>query len=102
TMVTFDVFVRPTLLKLLHLPENIQTAQAITGEDIRSDGRRSYLRVKLSRENGRLVAHSTGTQSSGALMSMVLADALLIVPEDVKLVPAGTEMTVRLLRREVL
>lgn len=101
-MVTFDVFVRPTMLKLQHQPETLQTAQAIIAEDIPSDGRRSYLRVKLSREAGRLIAYSTGTQSSGALMSMVLADALLIVPEDVKLVSAGTEMTVRLLRYEIL
>src|SRR6185503_21209961 len=82
-MVTFDIFVRPTLLKLGGRPDNSRTTSAILGEDLRSDGRRSYLRVKLSRENGHLVAYMTGTQSSGALTSMVAADGLLIVPEDV-------------------
>lgn len=100
-IVTFDVFVRPALLKLLHLPDTLMTDVATTTEDIESDGRRSYLRVILKRENGRLSAALTGTQSSGALMSMVLADGLLIVPEGVKFVPAGTELTVRLLRYPV-
>jgi molybdopterin molybdotransferase len=97
-MITFEVFVRPALLKLLHRSDDSQIASAITAEDIHSDGRRSYLRVTLTREDGQLKAHTTGTQSSGALLSMVLADALLIVPEDVTFVPAGSRLPVRLLR----
>jgi molybdopterin molybdotransferase len=97
-MVTFDVFARPALLKMSQRPDTFNTVKAVTAESIQSDGRRSYLRVKLERENGQLVARLTGTQSSGALMSMVLADGLLIVPEDVTSVPAGTELPVRLLR----
>jgi molybdopterin molybdotransferase len=97
-MVTFDVFVRPVLLKLGSRPDVSRSITAILGEDIRSDGRRSYLRVKLSHENGHYVAHMTGTQSSGALTSMVLADGLLIVPENVTEAAAGTEYPVRLLR----
>ncbi len=57
---------------------------AVVGEDIESDGRRSYLRVTLSEQDGDWIAHLTGTQSSGALLSMVLADGLLIVPEGMK------------------
>lgn len=98
-MVTFDVFVRPALLKLLHRTDDAETITAVTGEDMRSDGRRSYIRVRLENENGQVIARTTGTQSSGALMSMVLADGLLIIPEDVTFVPAGTELPVRLLRR---
>lgn len=98
-MVTFDVFVRPALLKLLHRTDDAETITAVTDEDMRSDGRRSYIRVRLENENGQVIARTTGTQSSGALMSMVLADGLLIIPEDVTFVPAGTELPVRLLRR---
>jgi molybdopterin molybdotransferase len=97
-MVTFDVFVRPVLLKLSGQPDAWPTAKALAGEDIPSDGRRSYIRVKLARENGHFVATTTGTQSSGALTSMVLADGLLIIPEGVKHVPAGMELEVRLLK----
>lgn len=97
-MVTFDVIVRPALLKMLGQRDTTPLVHAITAEPIESDGRRSYLRVTLERRGGQLVARLTGTQSSGALMSMVLADGLLIVPEGERFVPAGTELAVRLLR----
>jgi molybdopterin molybdotransferase len=97
-MVTFEVFVRPVLLTLTGRPDRVMMTMATVGEDIHSDGRRSYLRVKLARDNGRLVARLTGTQSSGALMSLVLADGLLIVPENVTQVRAGEQLQVRLLR----
>ncbi|MBL8153862.1 MAG: molybdopterin molybdotransferase MoeA [Anaerolineae bacterium] len=96
-MVTFDVFVRPMLLRMGQRPETIHTITASVGEDIPSDGRRSYLRVKLSNQTGRWVATLTGTQSSGALSSMVQADGLLIIPEGHTQVNKGTELTVRLL-----
>jgi molybdopterin molybdotransferase len=97
-MVTFDIFVRPALYRLGNRPDQTPTVNVITGEDIRSDGRRSYLRVKLADENGQLTARLTGSQSSGVLTSMVEADGLLIVPENMTLVPAGTSLPVRLLR----
>lgn len=97
-MVTFDVFVRPMLLRLSQRPDAVPTVRARISEPLESDGRRSYLRVTLGYENGRIVATTTGTQSSGALTSMVLADGLLIVPEGVTRVEPGTELEVRLLR----
>jgi molybdopterin molybdotransferase len=98
-MVTFDVLVRPALLKLAGKANDAPFVEVVVGEDIRSDGRRSYLRVKLRREQGQLIARTTGTQSSGALLSMVLADGLLIVPEDVTEVHTGSVLPVRLFRR---
>lgn len=97
-MVTFDVCVRPALFKMTGRVDEPETAIAVTEEDFTSDGRRSYLRVTLRRDGGRLLAKLTGTQSSAALFSMVLADGLLIVPEGVTQVQAGEEFTVRLLR----
>jgi len=70
----------------------------VLGEDVRSDGRRSYMRVTLALSGGTVIARLTGTQSSGALSSMVAADGLLIVPEGQTEVKAGTPMTVWLLR----
>ena len=97
-MVTFDIFVRPALFKLGNRPDNAQIVTAILKEGLHSDGRRSYLRVKLTHENGQYIARMTGTQSSGALTSMILADGLLIVPEDVTEAHAGDSFQVRLLR----
>jgi molybdopterin molybdotransferase len=97
-MITFEVFVRPSLAKMARLPHHTKSDKAVTTHDMKSDGRRSYDRVTLVRDNGKLIATSTGTQSSGALMSMVLADGLLIIPENMTFVPAGTELSVILLR----
>ncbi len=97
-MVTFDIFVRPALLRLRGGDERVPYVQAIVGEDLHSDGRRTYLRVTLRHEHGVWVATTTGNQSSGALTSMMLADGLLIVPEDMGTIPAGTALPVRLLR----
>jgi molybdopterin molybdotransferase len=97
-MVTFDVFVRPTLLKLGQQLDNATIIEAMVDEDMHSDGRRSYIRVKLKHDRDGWVARTTGTQSSGALSSMMLADGLMIIPEDVEFLPAGTKLPIRLLR----
>jgi molybdopterin molybdotransferase len=97
-MVTFEVFVRPALLRLAHLPDPNRTVQAELADDLTSDGRRSYLRVRLTRQENRWRAHLTGNQSSGVLTSMVKADGLLIVPENITQVQAGTILPVRLLK----
>lgn len=98
TMVTFEVLVRPALLKMAGREAEQRTIQAVCDEDIKSDSRRDFIRVKLTQKEGVYHASTTGTQSSGALMSMVLADGLMIVPEDVTHVKAGTTLTVRLLK----
>lgn len=97
-MVTFDVFVRPVLLKLSGRTDQPHTVMAALGERLTSDGRRSYIRVTLQRTADRWVAHSTGTQSSGAISSMVKADGLLILPEGVTDAAEGDVFQVRVLR----
>lgn len=99
TMVTFEVLVKPALAKIAGRPFQRETVKAITAGPLKSDGRRSYNRVILSQENGRILAGTTGIQSSGALMSMVKADGLAIIPEGTIDVPAGSELNVILLRR---
>ena len=47
--------------------------------------------------DGTLLAHSTGNQSSGVLLSMVPADGLLVVPAQADGLPAGATATVQLL-----
>lgn len=88
--VTFEVFVRPVMLRLSGRPYALPTFPVILGEDVHSDGRRSYIRVTLHEKYGPTpVALTTGTQSSGALTSMVYADGLLIIPEGVTHARAG-------------
>ncbi|MEP7285897.1 MAG: gephyrin-like molybdotransferase Glp [Chloroflexota bacterium] len=94
-MVSFDVFARPAILKLAGRSLQMATIEAELAEPLHSDGRRSYIRVTLERIEGRLVAHSTGNQSSGVLTSLVSADGLLIIPDGMTEVPAGTRLPVR-------
>ena len=97
-MVTCELAVKPAVLAMQGRTDMTLTIRAVAGEDIKSDGRRSYLRCSLTQTDGRWIAHLTRMQSSGALYSLVEADGLLIVPEDVKDVAAGTSVEVRLLR----
>ena len=96
--VTFDVMVRPVLLRMGHRGETMLSGTALVSEAMRSDGRRSFIRVTLQREGDDWIASETGTQSSGALMSLVMADALMIIPEDVRTVEAGTRLRVKWLK----
>jgi len=99
-MVTFDIFVRPALRKAAGAdPYAVPLATAVLDEDVRLDGRRTYLRVTLGERDGALIARTTGTQSSGALMSLVLADGLLIIPEGRTEARVGDTFPVRLLRQ---
>ena len=98
TMVTFEVIVRPALAKIAGRAHKRRTVKATLASEMRSDGRRTYARVTLKREGDRLIARSTGIQSSGALMSMVLADGLAVMPEEVRRIPAGESLDVLPLR----
>ena len=99
-MVTFELFVRPALLRLgghARLQRPIVWARA--DAPIANPGRRrGYLRVTLSvGEDSGYRARLTGDQSSGILRSMVAADGLAVVPGDTT-VEAGGTVPVILLR----
>jgi molybdopterin molybdotransferase len=98
--VGFEVFVHPTLGRLGGLSDGGRRVIRVRCEqEILSDGRESYLRaiVRPDGENGVYTARLTGHQGSGNLLSLVQADALLIVPAGVKCVPAGQEVNAWLL-----
>jgi molybdopterin molybdotransferase len=96
--VGFEVFVRAVLEKLSGQLDRIRlTVKVRCGEEIESDGRESYLRAKIHSENGIPVATLTGHQGSGNLLSLVQADALLIIPTGVKCVPVSQEVEAILL-----
>jgi molybdopterin molybdotransferase len=93
-MVSFERFARPAILKLagqrdLHRP----TVKVVLSESITSDGRESYIRAIVRRDGEGYEAATTGSQGSHILTSMARANALLLVPEGVKEVPAGTTLT---------
>jgi molybdopterin molybdotransferase len=96
--VGFEVFVRPVLGRLSGHSDGTRLRVRVRCEaEIESDGRESYLRAKIRTENGIQTAALTGHQGSGNLLSLVQADALLIIPAGVKCVPAGQEVEALLL-----
>jgi molybdopterin molybdotransferase len=98
-MVTFELFVRPALLKMTgrrRLSRPRVRARAL--EPVPNPGsRRGYLRVHLEATPQGLGARLTGEQGSAILRSMVAADGLAVVPPDT-VVPAGGELEVIQLR----
>ncbi len=98
--VGFEVFVRDALGRLGGLINGGRHVVRVRcGEEIQSDGRESYLRaiIRPGGENGVQMANLTGHQGSGNLLSLVQANALLIIPAGVKCVPAGQEVNAWLL-----
>lgn len=91
SFVSFLVFVRPLLAKMSGVgnPTNRKMISAFLGENVSSDGRESYLRVKINQVDGSVKVFLTGHQGSGNLRSLVSADGLLVVPAGVKNLNAG-------------
>jgi molybdopterin molybdotransferase len=98
-MVTFELFVRPALLKMSgrrRLTRPRVRARAL--EAVANPGsRRGYLRVHLEATGEGLGARLTGEQGSAILRSMVAADGLAVVPPDT-VVAVGSTLEVIQLR----
>jgi len=103
-MVTFELFVRPALLRLAgHATLTRPTVRARLEEALRKKaGRAHYVRVVLARDGDRFVARTTGNQSSGVLRSMALAQGLLVFPADATAIERGEEADVWVLDPTVL
>jgi molybdopterin molybdotransferase len=93
SMVTFELFGRPAIFKLMGRTGWERPTKRVTVEDrIRNDdGRRFLARAIVRQREGRLFAALTGSQSSGILTSMALANALVVCPEDVASLEPGDE-----------
>jgi len=101
SMVTFEQFVRPALLKMMgHRQLFRPIIEAILKEDIRKEpGKRHFVRAVVSYEKEGYFATTTGAQGSGILSSMLKANGLIIIPEDCEVVRAGEKVKVQLLER---
>jgi len=102
-MVSFELFVRPALLRLMGHRRVVRTRyRAVLEEDVSNRHDREYVvRVRAWREDGRWHASSTGPQGSGILRSMVKADGLVFVPAETGGLKRGDEVDLLLLREEM-
>ncbi|MFC2047454.1 gephyrin-like molybdotransferase Glp, partial [Chloroflexota bacterium] len=98
-MVTFELFARPAILKMMgkkHVAKPTIEA-VIENPVINTDGCRIFTRAIVEKRDGKYFARLTGPQGSGILTSMTLANGLVIIPEDKAAVVEGDVVQVMLL-----
>ena len=101
SMVSFEQFVRPSLLKMMGRRQLFRPViEAILKEQIgKKPGSRYFIRGSVSFEKDQYFVTITGEQGSGILKSMVRANGLIVIPEDQEIVRAGDKVKVQLLDR---
>jgi len=99
SMVTFELFARPAILKMMGKKNLAKpTIEAIIENPVvNSDGRRIFARAVVEKRGGQYFARLTGPQGSGILTSMTLANGLVIVHEDKAGATAGDIVQVMML-----
>ena len=99
SMVAFELFGRAAVFKLMGKRGWERPSVRVRVEDrvVNYDARRFLARAIVSQREGRYFASLTGSQSSGVLTSMALANALVVCPEDVPALEPGDEADALLL-----
>lgn len=98
-MVTFEVFVRPVLLKMSGCRQiDRPRVLARLARPIRhARGREEYVRVRLEWRGGGYWAEPTGPQGSGMIRSLLGANAFAVLPADTGDQPEGAEVRAMML-----
>ena len=102
TLVTFEEFVRPALLKLMGQrqvmkpPVRAVLAEAVT----KKPGRAQFLRVTVQSTPGGLVVASSGDQKTGILRTSLRANGIVVLPANHGDYAPGEEVEVHLLGRD--
>ncbi len=97
SLITFEEFVRPALLRMMGLRQVLRpTFRAVLREDIknRESDRTVLLRIRLEREEGRYYASTSGRQQTGLLKTMVNSAAIAVIPPGRGFLAAGEEVDV--------
>ena len=103
TMITFEEFVRPALLKMMgHSKVLRRTVRGYLVEDVRKKpGKLNFLRVRVAVEAGRYLASTSGDQNTGILKTMLCCNALALLPADRIEFRAGEEVDLHILDQTV-
>jgi molybdopterin molybdotransferase len=98
TLLMFDQLVRPALLKLAGRRVVLRPVhRAVFQEELRRKaGRAGFVRVRLERRGGELLAFSAGVQDTGILKTMLRADGVAVVPADQGDLHPGTPLDVQI------
>lgn len=96
TMITFEEFVRPALLKMLGQQRVLRPLfKAVLREPVKKmPGKVQIIRLRLENVDGRWFASSAGNQQTAILKTMVDAQALAVLPAENSSYAAGDEVDV--------
>ncbi|MBN4054251.1 molybdopterin molybdotransferase MoeA [Nitrospira defluvii] len=99
SMVSFEQFVRPAILKASGRTEILRPVMtAVLEEELKKHpGRQQFVRSIVSVKNGEYRVRSTGNQGSAIMKSLVKANAFMILPAEAELIKAGDKVQVQLL-----
>ena len=103
SMLCFELFVRPALLKMSGRSDIFRKEViAESMEDIKNKpGRRYFIRTITSFKDGQYFFKTTGSQGSGILTSMTLANSLAIISENCSVLKKGEKTKVILLDERI-
>ena len=92
SLVVFELFVRPALLKMAGHTDLLRpTFKATLETDVTNkDGRVNFMRAILTEYDAQYIAKTTGPQGSGILHSLVLANGLITIPSGAALSAGDT------------
>lgn len=103
TMVTFEAFARPALLKMMghrRIFRPMVTA-TLMNELRKKPGKINLLRVRLEKGADGFQAYSSGVQQTAMLKTMLRADALAMFPAELESMASGAKVECHLLREEL-
>jgi molybdopterin molybdotransferase len=100
--VSFEVFVRPALRKLMgQMPYRRQPVRAVSLDGFSSpSGKRQFVRAAATSGDEGWMASTVGGHGSHLLGGLSRSNALIVVPEDVTSVRAGDQVELLLLDEE--
>jgi molybdopterin molybdotransferase len=98
-VIGFEVFARPLICKMLGMKqtEPRPTVNAVMTRKVAAAlGRRTFVRVRVTKKNGEFQAEPVSARGSGAISTMTRGNGFVIVPENREGVTEGEVVTVRL------
>ena len=98
-VIGFEVFARPLICKMLGMKktEPRLTVNAVMKRKVAATlGRRTFVRVRVTRKNGEFFAEPISARGSGAISTMTRGNGFVIVPENREGVTEGEVVLVRL------
>jgi molybdopterin molybdotransferase len=99
SMITFEQFARPAILKMMgkRILAKPTVLATINNDITDTGGRRIFAREMVTRRSGQYYASLAGPQGSGILTSMVRANGVAVIPESSGGVKAGDMVEVQML-----